>query len=566
MRLLTAVFALGLSAVLCLAGEMQATSKKGVVVTVSTLATDVGVQILNAGGNAVDAAVAVAFAEAVTWPEAGNIGGGGFMMIHPNDHRAPVMIDYRETAPSSAKPNLFADGVEIHHARTAGVPGTVRGLELAHRKYGKLAWEKLVRPAVTLARGFQIDDGLAKRLNTIVKDKKQGNAEFTAIFGKAIPWQAGDELKQPDLAATLKRIADGGADEFYTGDTAKLIAAEMKASDGLVSLPDLQAYKAVERKVLRLAYRGHELLLPPPPSSGGITLGLMLMMLEPYDLKKSAWSSTETVHLCAEAMRRAYCERARFLGDPDFVTLPEELFTKAHAKKLFANFDPNKATPSASLAPELEVRDGGPSTTHFSIIDAAGMCVSNTYTLENTFGCRVVVRGAGFILNNEMTDFNQKPGVTTTAGLIGTAANVIAPGKRMLSSMTPVIVLKDGKPVIITGSPGGRTIINTVLTVLVNRIDYGTDGRSAVDAPRLHMQWYPDRIALEKRPNLAALTKALEDRGHTVRSGQKQGDAHSIFIDLGTGVRTGVADTRLSGSAGGEDDIGRGNNRGSSQK
>jgi gamma-glutamyltranspeptidase/glutathione hydrolase len=278
----------------------------------------------------------------------------------------------------------------------------------------------------------------------------------------------------------------------------------------------------------------------------------MLNMLEPYDLKKNPWSSIETTHLVAEAMKRAFCERAKHLGDPDFVTIPKHLLTKEHAKKLMESFDLAKATPSATLAPELDIKDGGPSTTHFSIVDKDGMCVSNTYTIENPFGCRVVVRGAGFILNNEMTDFNHKPGTTTKTGMIGTDANIIAPGKRMLSSMTPVIVLKDGQPVLVTGSPGGRTIINTVASVLLNTIDYRVDLRKAVDAPRLHMQWFPDRIQLEDREGMEDLLNGLKSKGHTVMKIQ-QGDSHSIWIDPKTRLRTGAADKRLSGSAVGED-------------
>jgi gamma-glutamyltranspeptidase/glutathione hydrolase len=549
-----AVFALLLlTAPLFAASPHDATSKGGMVVSVSPAATDVGVDILKKGGNAVDAAVAVGFAEAVTWPEAGNIGGGGFMVVYPGGTGKPVVFDYRETAPASAKPDMFVKGIDYQSAVTAGVPGTVRGLELAHKTYGKLKWADVIGPATKLADdGFPITEGLAKRLNSVTSDKKTTNAEFQRLFGKKEPWKAGDVLKQPDLAKTLKLIAEKGADGFYTGSVAELIAAEMKASGGLISTDDLKGYMAVQREPITGTYRGFDVIAAPPPSSGGITLVLALNMLETQDVKKHPWGSAETTHLVAEAMRRGFAERAKHLGDPDFVKIPAHLTTKDHPKKLFADFDPDKATKSEALAGDIKIADGGPDTTHYGVVDKDGMAVSNTYTLENAFGCRVVVKGAGFILNNEMTDFNHKPGVTTKTGLIGTDANVIAPGKRMLSSMCPTILAKDGKAVLVTGSPGGRTIINTVLGVVVNVADYGADVRTAVDAPRLHHQWFPDKITLEDRPGFEELEKALKAKGHAVQKTKLIGDAHSIWIDPKTGVRTGAADKRLDGKAAGE--------------
>jgi len=524
------------------------------VVSVSPPATDVGVDILKKGGNAVDAAVAVGFAEAVTWPEAGNIGGGGFMLIYPGGTAKPVVIDYRETAPASAKPDMFVKGINYQSAVTAGVPGTVRGLELAHKTFGKLKWADVVAPAIKLTEdGFPVTDGLAKRLNTVTADKKTTNAEFLRIFKKDGGWKAGDILKQPDLAKTLKLIAAKGGDGFYTGSVAEMIAAEMKASGGLISTDDLKSYKAVQRDAIGGTYRGFDVIGAPPPSSGGITLLLVLNMLETQDVKKHPWGSAETTHLVAEAMRRGFAERAKYLGDPDFVKIPSHLTDKDHAKRLFADFDPMKATKSESLAGDIKLADGGPDTTHYGVVDKDGMAVSNTYTLENAFGCRVVVRGAGFILNNEMTDFNHAPGVTNKKGDIGTDANVIAPGKRMLSSMCPTILAKDGKAVLVTGSPGGRTIINTVLSIVVNVSDYGADLRTAVDAPRLHHQWFPDKITLEDRPGFEELEKALKAKGHAVAKVKGQGDGHSIGIDPKTGVRTGAADKRLDGSAKGTD-------------
>ena len=527
-------------------------SKGGVVVSVSPPATDVGVAILKRGGNAVDAAVAVGFAEAATWPEAGNIGGGGFMLVYPGGGKEPVVFDYRETAPAAATKDMFAGGVNYQSAKTAGVPGTVRGFELAHKRFGKLAWKDVVTPAVTLAAGgFPVSVGLAKRLNGVLDDKKTTNAEFRRVFGKTDKWQAGDMLKQPDLAKTLTAIAENGAAGFYSGDVAAKIAAEMTASGGLVTADDLKKYEAKERKPIVGTYRGFDVIAPPPPSSGGVTLLMTLNMLERHEVNKHPWGSPETTHLVAEAMRRAFCERAKHLGDPDFVSIPGILTTKEYAQKLFADFDPAKATPSVKLAPEIEVKDGGTDTTHYGVVDKDGMAVSNTYTLENAFGCRVVVRRAGFILNNEMTDFNTRPGVTTTTGGIGTEPNLIAPGKRMLSSMCPTILAKDGKAVLVTGSPGGRTIINTVLGIVVNTVDYGADARAAVDAPRLHMQWFPDKLMLEDRPGFDDLKKALTAKGHTITKA-KQGDGHTIHIDPKTGLRTGAADKRLDGKAGGE--------------
>lgn len=545
-------FAVLLSGSLSTAAQPPITSPGGMVVSVSPPATDIGVKVLKAGGNAVDAAVAVALAEAVTWPEAGNIGGGGFMLVWPGDGKDPVVIDYREVAPAKATAEMFAKGVSYQSILTAGVPGTVRGLELAHKTFGKARWVDLVRPAAELARfGFPITDGLAKRLNMILKDKKTTNAEFLRVFGKegGGDWKAGDVLRQPDLAKTLYAILDGGAEAFYTGKPAELLVAEMKASNGLVTAEDLKGYRAVKRTPIHGTYRGHDVYGPPPPSSGGIAVVEMLNMLELHDVKKHKWESAETAHLMSEVMRRAFADRALHLGDPDFTKVPAHLAAKEHAKKLMATFDPAKVTASASLAPEIDVKDGT-NTTHFSVVDKAGMAVSNTYTLENAFGCRVVVRGAGYILNNEMTDFNAKPGVTTKAGGIGTLPNQIAPGKRMLSSMTPTIVTKDGKALLVTGSPGGRTIINTVLGVVVNVIDYGADIQAAVDAPRLHHQWFPERIAAEDRPGFTDFEKALKAKGHAVTK-HKQGDAHSIWIDPKTGLRHAGVDKRLDGKGAG---------------
>ena len=420
-------------------------SKGGMVVCVSPLGAEVGVSILKRGGNAVDAAVAVAFAQAVTWPEAGNIGGGGFMMVAAPGKEV-TCFEFRETAPAAATVDLLADGkVTWLNHKAAGVPGTVRGLALAHKTFGKLKWADVVLPAVQLAEdGFMIDGVLANGLNRVLADPKTTNAEFKRVYGKpgGSKWKAGDRLVLPDLGRTLRLIAEKGPDAFYTGETADLIAKEMKVGGGLITKEDLAAYKAHERKPMSTTYRGYMVYGPPPPSSGGICLAEMLNILENFDLTKHGRWSPTTSHLMIEAMRRGYADRARYLGDPDFTTIPEHLTTKEYAKKLASGIDLNKPTPSAAVAPEIKLTMEGDSTTHFSIVDKDGMAVSNTYTLENSYGNRVVVRGAGFLLNNEMTDFNPKPGVTTAKGLIGTKPNQIAPGKRMLSSMTPMIVTK----------------------------------------------------------------------------------------------------------------------------
>jgi gamma-glutamyltranspeptidase/glutathione hydrolase len=526
--------------------------KNGMVVCVCPIAAEVGVDVLKAGGNAVDAAVAVAFAEAVTWPEAGNIGGGGFMLVQPHGGADATFFDYRETAPAAATKDLFADGTtDWRSHKSAGVPGTVRGLELAHKRFGTRPWKDLLAPAVRLARsGFTVDSPLARRFNGVLNDGKTTNAEFLSIFGRPNggKWQEGDTLKQPNLATTLEGIADHGADWFYTGPPADQLEAEMKAGGGLITKADLAGYAAKERQPLRGTYRGFDIVSAPPPSSGGTAMIEALNVLETFDVKKYPRDSVETIHLLAEVQRRVFRDRAAFLGDPDFVTIPRHLTTKDHAKKLAATIDLAKATRSEALAEDIPISEGGGNTTHFSVIDKAGMCVSNTYTLENNFGSRIVVRGAGFVLNNEMTDFNPVPGTTTRGGKVGTPANVVAPGKRMLSSMTPTIVLKDGKPYLVTGSPGGRTIINTVLCVLVNTLDYDMPVTAAVDAPRQHHQWFPDRLSLESAP--AVVTNRLKAMGHTLAEA-KQGDAHTIRIDPKTGVYQGAADKRLNGKASG---------------
>jgi gamma-glutamyltranspeptidase/glutathione hydrolase len=514
----------------------------------SSPGAEVGRAILQKGGNAVDAAVATAFAMSVTYPAAGNIGGGGFMLIYPAGKSEPIVIDYREKAPAAAHKTMFTKKDSWYSAKAVGVPGTVRGLALAHAKLGKLPWKDLVMPAVKLAEeGFLVDEPLAGSLNWIVGSSAEF-PELQRVLGKedGSSWRAGDRLIQKDLAKTLRLIAEQGPDGFYKGRVAELLAAEMKRDGGLITTADLAAYQAKARKPIHGTYRGYDVYGPPPPSSGGTCLVEMLNILENFDLRKHGRYSPETLHIMIETMRRAYCDRARYLGDADFVKIPDFLTSKEYARKRAQSINLHKATPSAELAKDIPLKGEGDSTTHFSILDGDGMAVSNTYTLERSYGSRIVVKGAGFLLNNEMMDFNWFPGETTRDGTIGTEPNQVAPGKRMLSSQTPTIVAKDGKVVLVTGSPGSRTIINTVLCVIVNTIDYDMGIRAAVDAPRLHHAWFPDTARFEGSEEYADAVRRLEAMGHAVR-GTRQGDAHSIGLNRKTGKYQGAADHRING-------------------
>jgi gamma-glutamyltranspeptidase/glutathione hydrolase len=454
---------------------------------------------------------------------------------------------------------MFTPEDGFHSRKIVGVPGTVRGMELAHRRFGKLPWKDLIMPAVRLAgEGFVLDEQLAGDLNRLLADKaSQPFDELRRVFGPSEgkeKWSAGDRLVQSDLARTLEQIAAGGADAFYRGPTADLLVAEMQRGDGLITKSDLAAYQAKERKPIHGTYRGYDVYGPPPPSSGGTCLVEMLNILENFDLRKQGRWSPDTIHLLIEAMRRAYCDRARHLGDADFVKIPDHLTTKEYARQLAESIDRSHATPSEALATDIPLVAEGPSTTHFSVIDSEGMAVSNTYTLEHSYGSRVVVRGAGFLLNNEMGDFNWFPGETNRQGRIGTLANQIEPGKRMLSSQTPTIVARNGRPVLVVGSPGGRTIINTVLQVVLNVLEFEMDLPAAVAAPRLHHQWFPDQVRFEgaQQEKFTDLLSELQRRGHKIsETASRQGDAHSIWIDPKTGVYHGAADKRINGKAAG---------------
>jgi gamma-glutamyltranspeptidase/glutathione hydrolase len=536
------------------AGATGVPSKDGMVVCTSAPACDAGAAVLAKGGNAVDAAVATAFALAVTLPGAGNIGGGGFMVVR-SANGAVTTFDYREKAPGrSTRAMYLRDGkVDISLTNAGylapGVPGTVRGLALAHHKLGRLPWKDLVMPAVQLAdEGFAVSDGLARSLNGQLAGAMRRFPASVEAYGKpgGGAWAAGDRLVLKDLGKTLRAIATDGPDVFYTGWIADRIAADLAANGGLITKADLAAYQARERAPVKGTFRGYEIASMAPPSSGGVALIEMLNMLEAFDLKAKGFASAEAKHFEIEAMRRAYLDRARFLGDPDFVQIPlTRLLSKDYARTLAATIDPAKASRSADLGKDIITASPAEpdETTHFSVIDRLGMAVGSTYTLEGGYGSRVVVKGAGFLLNNEMGDFNKNPGVTLPDGTIGTPANLIAPGKRMLSSMTPTIVSKGGKVVLITGSPGGRTIINTVFSVVLAATEFGMDVRAAVDAPRMNHQWLPDTVTIERSGAGDELLQKLRAMGHTVTASGAQGDANSIGVDPG-GTAWGANDRR----------------------
>ena len=528
-----------------------------VVVCQEGNAAEAGREAMRRGGNAVDSAVATAFALAVTHPAAGNIGGGGFIVAYLADSREVVTVDFREIAPKASTETMYlgADGRPTpgHRAgaRAAGVPGTVRGLGLAHAKWGKANWADLVRPAAKLAReGFPVSRTLASSLNGQLFPRRavegavpedlgpRGDrlGEFPSsvlAFKKpdGTPWAEGDRLVQRDLAETLDRIASQGADEFYTGETARKTAAYMEKNGGLIALADLAAYRAKARPPIRGTFKGFEVCGMGPPGSGGILIVQMLNVLERFDLKADGPKSPRTLHRVTEAMRRGFYSRAAEIADPDFVAVPvDRLISKAYADELAKTIG-ESATPSASLAPFPIMTAESAHTTHLSTYDAKGNAVALTYTLEEGYGSKAVVEGAGYLLNNEMGDFNLIPGRTDTTGRIGTPPNLIVPGKRMLSSQSPTIVLKDGKVRLVTGSPGGRTIPNTTLWVVLNVLEFGMSPSEAVAAPRTHHQWFPDVLSLEGQTWPVETRDALTRLGHKLRVGGSQGDAHSIVVD-----------------------------------
>ncbi len=526
-----------------------------VVSTANEISSRVGAEVLRDGGNAVDAAIAVGLALAVTHPAAGNIGGGGFMIIRTPEGEATA-IDFREKAPLAAHPEMFLDeegeySAEIRHRShvSVGVPGTVAGFALAHDRYGTGDWARLVEPAVELARdGFPVMPGLARSLAGVLSSMEPYPASVAAFSKDGEPYEEGDVWAQPDLAASLERIRDQGRDGFYQGETARLLVEEMERGGGLITLEDLERYEAVEREPIQGTFRGLEVVSMPPPSSGGTALVQMLNILEGYDLAEMGHGSAAHLHHLAEAMRIAYRDRATHLADSDFWDVPvERLTSKEYAEELRAEIDPEAA--GVSSVDDVEVTAEAEQTTHYSVIDAEGMAVSVTYTLEQSYGSRITVPGGGFLLNNEMGDFNPRLGLTTEGGLIGTEPNLARPEQRMLSSMTPTILARDGELFAVVGTPGGRTIINTVLQVVVNLGAFDMDPEAAVAAPRIHHQWLPDRMSLERALDGEALVAALEAMGHEITFRGGQGTVHSAFIDASSGERIGVADPRGSDAA-----------------
>jgi len=537
-------------------GQAQtATAQNGMVVAQEATAARIGADILRRGGNAVDAAVATGFALAVTYPRAGNIGGGGFMVIHRAGGE-DTTIDYRETAPAAINAKSFLDAQgnadpqkSRDSALAIGVPGTVAGLSLAERKYGsgRFTLAELIMPAIELARdGITVADDTADSL-PLDKPRLARWPSSAQIFLKAdgSVLAAGDRLVQTDLANTLLAIAQNGPEAFYEGDIARKIAAAVQAAGGVMTTDDLKAYRAVERRPLGGTYRGYDIVSMPPPSSGGVALVEMLNILEGYDLRHDA--QAQELFLMIEAMKRAYADRAYFLGDPDVVKVPvARLTSKSYAADWRAGIDPDHATPAKDIHPPgAPTPRDGPDTTHFSVIDSDGNAVSNTYTLNFSYGVGLVAAGTGIVLNNELDDFAAKPDVPNAYGLIGYEANAPGPGKRPLSSMTPTIVLKNGRPFLVTGSPGGSLIITAVLQVVTDVIDRGMDIGGAVSAPRVHDQWLPDRVFAE--PGFSAdLIRQLEARGDTVTVRKLVTSANSILVTRGRFV--GAADPRTRGA------------------
>jgi gamma-glutamyltranspeptidase/glutathione hydrolase len=534
------------------------TAKNGMVVSTDELAGQVGVDVLRAGGNAVDAAVAVHFALAVVNPEAGNIGGGGFMVARMADGTTAA-LDFREKAPLAATRDMFLDkdgnltdkSVVGHLA--SGVPGSVMGMWEAHQRLGKLPWSDLVAPAVALARGFPVRP---RFLNSLDPEMVRALAAFPGSAAQFLPRegqppQVGDTLRQPDLAATLQRIQEQGPDGFYKGETADLIVAEMARGGGIMTREDLAAYTAAWRDAVTFTYRGHQIVSMPPSSSGGATMALMANILEGYDLSALSWHGPEMVHLYAEAWKRAYADRNHYLADPDFVDMPLERMTSmAYATQRAADISMERATPSTDIGPGMEPTTEGDHTTHYSIVDGQGNAVAVTTTINSWYGSKVTVTGAGFVLNNEMDDFAAKPGTPNQFGLVQGENNAVGPGKRMLSAMTPsIVVAPSGRLRMVTGTPGGSTIITTVFQTISNVLDYGMDVVAAVDAPRVHHQHLPDQIYYEPGGLEPATVFQLREMGHTlVERGDVSGDVQAILV-AADGTLTAWSDPRRGGRA-----------------
>lgn len=530
------------------------TATGGMVVSQRMIASEVGGEILEAGGNAIDAAVAVGLALAVALPRAGNLGGGGFMMVHLAEEARTIAIDYREMAPAAAHENVYVrdDGSvddNAHRAshRAAGVPGSVAGFAYALENYGTMTWAEVIAPAIMLAdAGIVLDQDTASAINSrteLLSRTAAGRAIFFREDGTN--YQAGDLFRQADLAKTLRTLSADGPQAFYTGSIADLIVAEMEANNGLITHADLAAYRPVEREPVTGSYRGYSIASMPPPSSGGVHLVQMLNVLEQFPVGEMQANSAASLHLLTETMRRAYADRSQHLGDPDFFEVPMTWLThKAYGKELAAQIDPERATPSEAIAPGVETIYESEDTTHFSVMDADGNAVSNTYTLNFSFGSGIVVEGAGFLLNNEMADFSAKAGVPYAFGLLGGEANSVQPGKRPLSAMTPTMLFRYGKPVLITGSPGGSRIITTVLQQIVNVVDHGMNIASATHSPRIHHQWFPDELSYEPGISSDSLN-LLRQREHNIVEANTMGSLQSIMRR--DGILEGATDPRRPG-------------------
>ncbi|MBD3750299.1 MAG: gamma-glutamyltransferase [Sphingobacteriales bacterium] len=532
-------------------GKKQApTFKNGMVVCAHPEAAQAGIEILRKGGNAIDAAVAVQFALAVVYPEAGNIGGGGFMVYRSANGESNT-LDFREKAPELATKNMYLDslgnpipGLSLTGYLAVGVPGSVAGMWEAHQKYGKLSWKTLLKPAIRLAKGgFKITNNQARSLNNHQINFRTENPKSNYLV-KVNAWKVGDILTQEDLAKTLELIQENGKDGFYKGETANLIVDQMKKNSGIITMNDLKNYNAIWRKPLIGTYKGYKVIAMPPPSSGGVALLQILKMLEPYQLSKFRFHQAPAVQLITEAEKRAYADRAKYLGDPDFYHVPTTLLLdSSYLKSRMKNFSWNRATPSAEiLAGKFDIKESE-QTTHFSIVDRDGNAVSITTTLNGSYGSKVFVNGAGFLLNNEMDDFSMKPGVPNMYGLVGGVANAIEPKKRMLSSMTPTIIEKNGKLFMVVGSPGGSTIITTVFQTISNVIDYQMNIQKAVDEKRFHHQWLPDEIQEEAGTLNNSTKSTLIHKGYLIKDRAPIGRCDAILLNQ-WGYLEGGADPR----------------------
>ena len=524
--------------------------RNGMVVCAFPDAAQVGLDILKKGGNAVDAAVAVQFALEVTFPEAGNIGGGGFM-VYRSAQGETNTLDFREKAPSKANQDMYLDsagnvipGLSLSTHLASGVPGSVDGMVEAHRKYGKLKWEELVQPAIDLARnGFKITKRMAGDLNREAADFKKLN-EGKSYLLKDSPWQEGDMLVQEDLAKTLEQVRDKGRAGFYDGIVADELVNEMQSGKGLITKTDLQNYHAIWRKALTGSYKGYKIITMPPPSSGGVALLQLLQSVEKYPLSRWGFNTDSTVQLVVEAERRVYADRSKYLGDPGFYKVPvDSLLKPAYNTSRMSSFSWAKATPSSSIQPGKFIGYESDQTTHYSIVDHDGNAVSITTTLNGSFGSKIFVKGAGFLLNNEMDDFSSKPGVPNMFGLVGGKANSIQPGKRMLSSMTPTIVEKDGKLFMVVGTPGGSTIITSVFQTILNVIEFNQGMQHAVNSKRFHHQWLPDQVYIEKDAIDNTTRAKLEQKGYKIVDGGPSGRVDAI-LKTQWGYYEGGADPR----------------------